>query len=69
MEESRAYLNPELKGKSMEEWIHFKKKKKTKIQIKNRIPAEKIQAYENCFEKELETDSHYNKEQQLSLVL
>lgn len=41
----------------------IKNKKKTKIQIKNRISAEKIQVYENCFEKELETDSHYNKEQ------
>lgn len=27
MEESHAYFNPELKGKSMEEWIHLKKKK------------------------------------------
>lgn len=23
MEESHAYFNPELKGKSMKEWIHF----------------------------------------------
>lgn len=41
----------------------FLKKKKDKNKDKNRISAEKIQAYENCFEKELETDSHYNKDQ------
>lgn len=64
MEESHAYFNPELKGKCMEEWIHFFfLKKKDKNKDKNRISAEKIQAYENCFEKELETDSHYNKDQ------
>lgn len=34
MEESHAYFNPELKGKCMEEWIHFFFKKKTKIKIK-----------------------------------
>lgn len=60
MEESHVYLNPELKGKSMEGWIL---KKKDKNIDKNRISAEKVRVYENCFEKELETDSHYNKEQ------
>lgn len=38
-------------------------KKKDKNIDKNRISAEKIQVYENCFEKELETDSHCNKKQ------
>lgn len=38
-------------------------KKKDKNIDKNRISAEKVRVYENCFEKELETDSHYNKEQ------